>query len=84
MFSPRTIDYCLIQCSVAVRRHHDHDNSYKEKYVIGAGLQFHSFSPLLSWQEAWWHTGRHVAGEGTENSSFGSIGSRKRETLGLS
>jgi hypothetical protein len=23
-----------------VKRHHDHGNSYKEKHLIGAGLQF--------------------------------------------
>jgi hypothetical protein len=35
-----------------VKRHHDHDNSYKEIYFIGDGLQFQKFSPLSLWQEA--------------------------------
>jgi hypothetical protein len=32
---------------IAVKRHHDHGNSYKGKYLIGAGLQFQRFSLLL-------------------------------------
>lgn len=31
---------CLIQCSSAIKKHHDHGNSYKVKYLIGAGLEF--------------------------------------------
>ena len=38
----------LVRVSIAVKRHHDHGNSYRGKHVIGAGLQFHTFSPLLS------------------------------------
>ena len=34
------ISACLRQCFIAVKRHHDHDNSYKGKHLIGAGLQF--------------------------------------------
>jgi hypothetical protein len=26
-----------------MKRHHDYSNSYKEKYLIGAGLQFTGF-----------------------------------------
>jgi hypothetical protein len=26
--------------SIAVKRHHEHGNSYKGKHLIGAGLQF--------------------------------------------
>jgi hypothetical protein len=36
------------------------------------------FSPLSSWQEAWWHAGRHGAGEVAESSKSGSAGSRKK------
>jgi hypothetical protein len=68
----------LVRVSIAVKRHHDHGNSYKKKkHLVGAGLQFQRFSSLSSWQEAWWHTGRHDAGEGAENSISGSAGSRK-------
>ena len=64
--------------SIAVRRHHDHGNSYKEKHLTGTGLQFQRFSPLSSWQEAWQYSDRH-AGEVAESSTSGSTGSRKRE-----
>jgi hypothetical protein len=43
-------------------------DSYKEKHLIGAGLQFHRFSPLSSWWEVWEGAGRHGAG-GAESSS---------------
>lgn len=32
------MDYCLSQCSVAVKRYHDQDNSHNKKHLIG-GLQ---------------------------------------------
>jgi hypothetical protein len=53
---------------MAVKRHHDQGNSYKGKHLIGAGLQFQSFSPLSSWQEAWQHANRLGAG-GAESST---------------
>jgi hypothetical protein len=34
-----------------VNRHHDQNNSYKEQYLIGAGLQVQRFCPLSSRQE---------------------------------
>ena len=34
-----------------VNRHHDHDNSYKEQHLIGAGLQVRRFSSLSSRRE---------------------------------
>jgi hypothetical protein len=34
--------------SIAVKRHHDHSNSYKGKHLIGAGLQVRRFGPLSS------------------------------------
>ena len=44
---------CLSQYSVVVKNHYDHRNSYKEKHLIGAGLQSQRFNPLIAWQEAW-------------------------------
>jgi hypothetical protein len=32
--------HCLSQAFIAVKRHHDHSNSYKGKYFIEAALQF--------------------------------------------
>ena len=64
---------------IAVERCHDHINSYKEKHLIGAVLQFQRFSPLSTWQ----HASRPGAGEEAETSTSGSASSRKRETLGL-
>ena len=61
--------------------HHDHGNSYKGKHLTGTDLQAQRFSPLLSWQEAWCHAGRHSAGEVAESSSSVLAGSR-RMTLG--
>ena len=68
-----------------MKRHSEFiSNSYKEKYLVGIHLYIvQRFSPL-SWQEAWWHTGRHGAGEVAESSTSGSAGSRKEsEPLGL-
>ena len=31
---------CLSHCSIAVKRHHDHGNSYQRKHFIGACFQF--------------------------------------------
>jgi hypothetical protein len=66
-----------------MKRLYDHGNSYKEKHFVEAGLQVQRFSPLLPWQEAWWHAGRHGAGEGAKSFTSVSAVSRKRETLGL-
>jgi hypothetical protein len=41
----------FVRVSIAVNRHHDHGNSYKGQYIIGAGLLVHRFSPLSLWQE---------------------------------
>ena len=54
-----------------MKRHHDHSKSYKEKHLVGAGLQIQRFSLLISWWEAWQHAGRHRAGEGAESSTSG-------------
>ena len=52
--------------SIAVRRHHDHSNSYKGKHFTGAGLQF-----MVG----------YGAGEGAESSVSASAGSRKEKPL---
>ena len=53
----------------AVKRHHDQGNSYKEKYLIGAGLYFQRLSPLSSLQKSWQQGGRQYSGEGAESST---------------
>jgi len=56
----------------------------KENIYLGLNLQVQRFSPLLSWQEEWWYTGRHGTGETAESSTSGSAGIMKQEkTLGL-
>jgi hypothetical protein len=54
---------------IALRRRHDHANSYKGKRLIETGLRFQMFNPLSSWQEAWQCPGRHGT-EGAESSVF--------------
>ena len=45
---------------MAVKRHHDHCNSYKGKPLTGSGLQFRGLAVYCrKWQEAWQHAGRH-------------------------
>jgi hypothetical protein len=68
-----------LRSSTAVKRHQDQGNSYKGKHLIGAVLQFHQFSPLSSWQEAWRCVDRHGAGERAERSTSWSEGNRKRQ-----
>jgi hypothetical protein len=60
-----------------VKTHYDHKNSYKEKHLIGIGLEFQMFILLSSWWEAWLHVGRHGGREGNESSASRSVGSRK-------
>ena len=59
---------CL-RVSIAVKRHHDQDNSYKGQHLIWAGLLILRFRPLSSWQEAWQCPGRPGAGEVVESST---------------
>ena len=47
---------------IAVKRHHDQGNFYKGQYLVGAGLQFQRFNPLLSWRVARLNQGRLAAG----------------------
>ena len=44
-----------LSVSTAMKRHHYHSNSYREKHLIETSLQFQRFSPLSSWQEIWKH-----------------------------
>jgi hypothetical protein len=67
---------CL-KVSLAMKRHHDHSNSYKGKHLIWTGLQFRCLIHYLSsWQKAWQHAGIHSAGEVAESFTSWSIGSR--------
>jgi hypothetical protein len=43
----------LVRVSIAVKRYHAQGNSYKGKQLIGGGLQFQRFSPLLSCRQTW-------------------------------
>jgi hypothetical protein len=61
-----------------VKKHHNQDNFYKRKHVIGAGLWMQRFNPLSSWWEAWQHPDKHGTGERAESSTSGSEGSRRR------
>lgn len=54
---------CLVFASIAVKRQHDHNNSYKGKHLMEADLRVQRFSPLSSWQDVWQLAGRHDAGE---------------------
>jgi hypothetical protein len=62
----------------------DHGNSYKEKHLTMAGLQLRGLVHCHhGGKHVGGHAGRHGAGEGAESSTSGLVGSRKRETLGL-
>ena len=76
-YSPRPYPV-LVKFFIAVKRHHDHSHSYKGSFTR-TGLKFQRLSPLSSWWEAWWHTGRRGAGEGAECSTSGLAGIKKRE-----
>jgi hypothetical protein len=70
----------LVMVSIAVKRHHDQDNSLKGYHFIRTGLQILRFSPLLSRQEAWHCPGRQSAGE-AESSKSSSKGSQEQNCL---
>ena len=67
----KSMNGVLLRTSIAVKKCHDHGNSYKGKHFIGAGLQFQRF-------RTWQHAGRHGAREGAESSASSSAGSRRR------
>ena len=74
----RKIRHCL-RVSIALMNPHDLTKETLMKENIELGLTVQWFSPLLSWQEAWWRAGRHGAGEVTVISISGWAGSRKRK-----
>jgi hypothetical protein len=39
----------LVRGSIAMKTQYDQGHSNKEQYLMGIGLQFQRFSPLLSW-----------------------------------
>lgn len=51
-----------------MKRHHDHGNSYKEKYLNGACLEFRG-SALYHPGGMWWLADQHGAGEVAETST---------------
>lgn len=59
-------EWCLSQRSIAVKRRHEHSNSYKGNHLIRAFLQFQRFSFLSSGRRMWWHRGRLGAGKVAE------------------
>jgi hypothetical protein len=70
------IENCLSQCSIAVKRHHGHGNSYKGKHLTGVGLLFWGSLHYQHDRETWC----------LRRSSEFCIhisGSRKGETLSL-
>ena len=73
--------YVLDMVSIAVKRHHDQGNSYKEQHLIGAGLQFQRFSSSSSRQEAWQCLGRHGTGERAKSSTSWSKVARRKGYL---
>jgi len=58
------MDRLFSQSSIAVKRHHDHGDFYKGKYLIGAGLLF---SPaidimagsMVTYKQTWYWRGRY-------------------------
>lgn len=70
---------CLVRASIAVKRQHDHNNSYKGKHLIKADLQVQRFSPLSSWQKLWQLAGWHDAGEWIRVLRLYHLQTRRRE-----
>ena len=66
----------LVRASIAVNRHHDHDNCYRGQHLIEAGLPVHRSRLLSSWQENWQRAGSHGAREGAESFMSWFSGSR--------
>lgn len=65
--------FCL-RISIAVKVHHTCGSPYKGKHLIGTLLTIQRFTPLQSWQEAWYHKGRHGTGVVGESSTSFSTG----------
>jgi hypothetical protein len=60
----------LIRVAIAVKRHHDHSNTYEPNHLIGAVLQIQRFCPLSLWWEAWHCAGRLGAEEAQSSASW--------------
>lgn len=56
---------CL-RVSIAVKRHHYHNSSYKGEHFIGAGLQLQHFQRICP-IPLWSYAGKHGASEGAEH-----------------
>lgn len=67
----------LVQTSIAIKRHHDEGNSYKETSKCGA-LHFRG-SVHYHHGGTWWHTGRHGVGKIAESST--SCSGRQEEVI---
>ena len=39
----------IVRVSIAVKRHHDHGNSYEGKYLIEVVVTVQKYSPLSTW-----------------------------------
>lgn len=72
--------FCLSQCSIALKRHHDHVNLYRSKAFIDACLQFRGLVYFHYGGKYGDNVGRHGVREVAGNSASRSAGSRKRET----
>ena len=65
----------LVRLSFAVKRHHDHNNSYKGKHLIGVPYCFRGLAHYHHGR-TWQHVGRQV-GEASVCSTSWSTGNRK-------
>ena len=59
----------IVCVSIAMKRHHDHSNSYEEKHVIGLAYRSQIQSIIVMTGNTWWCVGGHYAREGTESST---------------
>jgi hypothetical protein len=65
-----------------VKRHHEHNNFYERKHLIGAGFLILMFIALSSWQRTW-QTSRQTqwSREVVKSPTTKFTGSRKRKPL---
>ena len=76
-----TASNVLARISTAMKRHHDHSNSYKEEHLTEEVAHSYRASVHYHPSGTWPYAGRHDAGEVAESSAFAD--NRKRtETLG--
>jgi len=75
--------HCL-RVSVSVKRHHDHDNFYRREIFNWGWFTVLEIWTIIARAGTWWYADRHGAGEGAENSTPGSAGSKRLcVTLGI-